>query len=462
MANSSAENNAYVLGVGMTKFIKPRGLREYPEMGYEAGIKAMLDAQINYDDVEHGVACFAYGDSTSGQRIFYQFGMTTIPIVNTSNACATGSVGLYLARTLVRAGVADCVLVVGVEKMKPGSLKSVWDDRPSSSGRFAAKMQELEGIERDAPLTAQYFANAGREYMQKYGAKASDFAEIGRISHEHSQRNPYAQFRQSYTLKQIQDSPTIFAPLTKLQCSPTSDGAAAAVIVSQRFLDARPHLKGQAILMAGQAFLTDSPKAFQTSSIELVGYDMSQRAAQAAMKEANITPNDVKVCELHDCFSTNEMVLLDALGLSEPGKAHEMVRRGDITYGGKMVVNPSGGLISKGHPIGATGLAQCAELTWHLRGWANNRLVENTRVALQHNLGLGGAVVVNIYKRADGKTSTSASDREIAQNSWLGYNPAVEARGITEMDADRVRSKKNRNDFALGDTSERLGAQANL
>lgn len=167
MANSSAENNAYVLGVGMTKFIKPRGLREYPEMGYEAGIKAMLDAQINYDDVEHGVACFAYGDSTSGQRIFYQFGMTTIPIVNTSNACATGSVGLYLARTLVRAGLADCVLVVGVEKMKPGSLKSVWDDRPSSSGRFAAKMQELEGIERDAPLTAQYFANAGREYMQK-------------------------------------------------------------------------------------------------------------------------------------------------------------------------------------------------------------------------------------------------------------------------------------------------------
>lgn len=297
---------------------------------------------------------------------------------------------------------------------------------------------------------------------RRYGAKASDFAEIGRISHEHSQRNPYAQFRQSYTLKQIQDSPTIFAPLTKLQCSPTSDGAAAAVIVSQRFLDARPHLKGQAILMAGQAFLTDSPKAFQTSSIELVGYDMSQRAAQAAMKEANITPNDVKVCELHDCFSTNEMVLLDALGFSEPGKAHEMVRRGDITYGGKMVVNPSGGLISKGHPIGATGLAQCAELTWHLRGWANNRLVDNTQVALQHNLGLGGAVVVNIYKRADGKTSTSASDQEIAQNSWLGYNPAVEARGITEMDADRVRSKKNRNDFALGDTSQRLGAQANL
>ncbi|KAM5352887.1 hypothetical protein ACJ41O_005609 [Fusarium nematophilum] len=462
MAKQSSENDAYVLGVGMTKFIKPRGLREYPEMGYEAGVKAMLDAQINYDEVEHGIACFAYGDSTSGQRVFYQFGMSAIPIVNTSNACATGSVGLYLARTLVKSGKADCVLVVGVEKMKPGSLKSVWDDRPSSSGRFAAKLRELVGIEKKAPLTAQYFASAGREYMEKYGAKAEDFAEIGRISHEHSQRNPYAQFRQTYTLQEIQESPMICAPLTKLQCSPTSDGAAAAVIVSQRFLDARPHLRSQAILMAGQGFCTDSTKTFQTSAIDLVGYDMTQRASQAAMSEAGIKPSDVRVCELHDCFSTNQLVLLDALGFAAHGKAHEMVRRGDITYGGKMVINPSGGLISKGHPIGATGLAQCAELTWQLRGWANNRLVSNNWVALQHNLGLGGAVVVNVYKRADGQASASVSDEEVAQASWLGYNAAVEARGITDSDADKVRSKKNRNDFALGDTRERLGAQAHL
>ncbi|KAH7142210.1 thiolase-like protein [Dactylonectria macrodidyma] len=462
MENPPLESEAYVLGVGMTKFIKPRGLREYPDMGYEAGIKAMLDAQINYDDVEHGVACFAYGDSTSGQRVFYQFGMSTIPIINTSNACATGSVGLYLARTLVKSGKVDCVLVVGVEKMKPGSLKSVWDDRPSSSGRFAAKMAELVGIEKKAPLTAQYFANAGREYMEKYGATAEDFAEIGRISHEHSKNNPYAQFRQTYSLKEILDSPTIFAPLTKLQCSPTSDGAAAAVIVSQRFLDARPHLKGNAVLMAGQSFLTDSPKAFQMSAMELVGYDMTQRAARAAMKEAGVTPSDVRVCELHDCFSTNELVLLDAIGFAEPGKAHEMVRRGDITFGGKMVVNPSGGLISKGHPIGATGLAQCAELTWQLRGWANNRLADKTRVALQHNLGLGGAVVVNVYKRADDRANAIVSNQEVARDSWLGYNPAVEARGITDGDADRVRSKKNRNDFALGDTKDRIGAQSHL
>ncbi|CAH0047484.1 unnamed protein product [Clonostachys solani] len=444
MARNASDNQAYVLGVGMTKFIKPRGLREYPDMGYEAGIKAMLDAQINYDDVQHGVACFAYGDSTSGQRVFYQFGMSAIPIVNTSNACATGSVGLYLARTLVQSGKADCVLVVGFEKMRPGSLKSVWEDRPSSSGRFAAKMDELVGTDK-APLTVQYFGNAGREYMQKYGATAEDFAEIGRVSHEHSQNNPYAQFRQSYTTKEILDSPTIFSPLTKLQCSPTSDGAAAAVIVSQSFLDARAHLKNQAILMAGQSFLTDSPKAYGTSAIELVGYDMSQRAARAALKEAGCTTGDVRVCELHDCFSTNELLLLDALELSEPGKAHEMVRRGDITYGGKVVINPSGGLISKGHPIGATGLAQY-----------------KANVALQHNLGLGGAVVVNVYQRADGKASTKVSNEAIARNSWLGYNAAVEARGISPSDANRVRSKRNRSDFALGDTAEKICAKSHL
>lgn len=210
--------------------------------------------------------------------------------------------------------------------------------------------------------------------------------------------------------------------------------------------------------MAGQKFLTDSPKAFSDSAIELVGYDMTQRAARAALKEAGIDISEVRVCELHDCFSANEMVLLDALGFCEPGKAHEMVRRGDITYGGKVVVNPSGGLMSKGHPIGATGLAQCAELTWQLRGWANNRLVDNVSVALQHNLGLGGAVVVNVYKRADGKSSSKVSNADVAKGSWLGYNPAVEARGISEADAEKVRSKKNRNDFALGDTREKLAA----
>lgn len=251
----------------------------------------------------------------------------------------------------------------------------------------------------------------------------------------------------------------IHAPLTKLQCSPTSDGAGAAVIVSQKFLDTRPHLKSQAILMAGQSMLTDSPALYSRSAMELVGYDMTKRAAQAALKEAGVSPKQIKVCELHDCFSANELILLDGLGFSEPGKAHEMVRNGDITYGGQVVVNPSGGLISKGHPLGATGLAQCAELTWQLRGWANNRLVKDTPVALQHNLGLGGAVVVTIYRRADGKSNAQLTNEQIATESWLGYNAAIEARGIKPADADRVRSRTKQSQWALGDTEQRLVAR---
>ncbi|OCL06224.1 thiolase-like protein [Glonium stellatum] len=449
---------AYVVGVGLTKFIKPRGERDYPEMGYEAGIKAMLDAKINYDEVETGVACYCYGDTTSGQRIFYQFGMTGIPIYNTNNACATGSTGLHLARTLVKNGVVDCALVIGFEKMQPGSIKSVWSDRPSPMGLSVRMMADTRGI-TSSPPNAQFFGNAGREYMEKYGATEDDFAEIARISHEHSQRNPYAQFRQKYTLDEIKKSPVIYAPLTKLQCSPTSDGAGAAVIVSQKFLDSHPELKDQAILIAGQALMTDLPKLYSRSAMDLVGFDMTAQAAKAAMNEAGVSPKDIKVCEMHDCFSANELITLDGLGLSEPGKAHEMVRRGDITYGGKVVINPSGGLISKGHPLGATGLAQCAELVWQLRGWANNRFVPDASVALQHNLGLGGAAVVTVYKKADGSKNRILSDEQIKKSSLFEYNPAVEARYVTEADADKVRSKNNRNEYALGDTLEKLSAR---
>jgi sterol carrier protein 2 len=252
----------------------------------------------------------------------------------------------------------------------------------------------------------------------------------------------------------------IHSPLTKLQCCPTSDGGAAAVLVSQAFLDARPHLRDQAILIAGQCLATDSPKLFSNSSIDLTGFGMTQHAARTAMAEAGVTPRDFQVCELHDCFSANEMSVIDGLGLSEPGRAHEMVRRGDITYGGRIVVNPSGGLISKGHPLGATGIAQCAELVWHLRGWANNRAVPRTRWALQHNLGLGGAAVVTVYGRADGRDApTNLDSSTIGKTNGLGYNPAVEARGFTAAQVDKVRSKEKSSDWALQKTLEKVTAR---
>jgi sterol carrier protein 2 len=290
----------------------------------------------------------------------------------------------------------------------------------------------------------------------RYGSEMRDFAEIARVNHAHSKNNPYSQFQDEYTLDQVMKAPMIHEPLTKLQCCPTSDGSAAVVLVSQDFLDKRPELKDQAILIAGQRLATDTPALFNRSAIDLVGYGMSELAARDALAEANVSADDVKVCELHDCFSANEMVTIEALGLAPKGKAHELIRKGGITYGGKVVINPSGGLISKGHPLGATGLAQCAELVWHLRGWANNRSVKDTKVALQHNLGLGGAVVCTVYKRADGSAATDLSDADIAKKTGLGYNPATQAKGFTKAQVDAVRSKKARSEWALQDTEQKV------
>ncbi|KFH43437.1 Non-specific lipid-transfer protein-like protein [Hapsidospora chrysogenum ATCC 11550] len=446
---------AYVLGVGMTKFIKPRGKVDYTELGFEAGVKALLDAQITYDDVDQGVACYCYGDSTCGQRVFYQFGMTQIPIYNVNNNCSTGSTGLAMARTLVSSGAADCVMVVGFEKMMPGSLQSFFNDRENPMGTTHRMMAETRGF-TNAPGAAQMFGNAGREYIEKYGAKPEDFAEIARVNHAHSPKNPYSQFTDVYTLEQIMKSTMIHEPLTKLQCCPTSDGGAAAIVVSQAFLDARPHLREQAVEIAGQCLATDAPSLFSRSAIDLMGYEMTQHAMRTATAEAGISPRDCQIVELHDCFSANEMVVIDALGLSDKGKAHELVRNGDITYGGKYVINPSGGLISKGHPLGATGIAQCAELVWHLRGWANNRAVPGTKHCLQHNLGLGGAAVVTVYRRADGRPAPSVDSATVGKKNKLGYNPAVEARGFTKAQATAVRSRTKASEWALQDTERKV------
>ena len=450
----------YFLGVGLTRFLRPRGKVDYTELGFEAGIKAMLDAHITYDDVDQGIACYCYGDSTCGQRVFYQFGLTQIPIYNVNNNCASGSTGLVLARNLISNGGADCVLVVGFEKMSAGSLGSNFKDRTDPLG-LATEIMRRSYTATDAPFAAQMFGNASLEYMQKNGAEASDFAEVARVNHEHSQQNPYSQFQDVYTSEQIHAAAMISEPLTKLQCCPTSDGGAAAVLVSQAFLDARPHLRSQAILIAGQALTTDSPALYSGSILNLVGYDMSRRAARAALAEADVAIAAVKAIELHDCFSSNEIFTIDALGLTPPGKGHEYVRAGQLTHGSRAaVINPSGGLISKGHPLGATGIAQCAELVWQLRGWANNRLVPvgPAEVALQHNAGLGGAAVVTLLRRADGARNDRVSSADVAAATGLGYNPAVEAKGFTAAQVNRVRSKE-RSAWALGDTERKVRAR---
>jgi acetyl-CoA acetyltransferase len=391
----------FVIGVGMTKFDKP-GTKEgdYPDWAQEAGEKALADAGIPYDKVEAAFAGYCYGESTSGQRAVYGIGLSGIPVVNVNNNCSTGSTALYLARQYVKGGLADCALAVGFEKMEKGSLGVKYTDRTNPMDKHMQALIELREWE-NAPPAPQMFGAAGREHMEKYGSNPDHFAWIGWKNHKHSVNNPYAQFQDEYSMEDIKGAREIYAPLTKLQCSPTSDGSAAAVLASERFVDEHD-LWDQAIEIAGQAMTTDFSSTFDTkSSIRIVGWDMSKQAADRAYDEAGVAAEEVDVCELHDCFSANELITYEALGFAPEGEGHKLVDSEATTYGGDgPVVNPSGGLISKGHPLGATGLAQCSELTWQLRGQADKRQVDDAAVALQHNIGLGGAAVVTVYKQA--------------------------------------------------------------
>lgn len=395
----------FVVGVGMTKFEKP-GRREgwdYPQMAKESGTKALEDAGIAYDTVEQAYVGYVYGESTAGQRAVYELGMTGIPIVNVNNNCSTGSTALYLAAQAIRGGLADCTLALGFEKMQPGSLTTSYEDREQPLMRHLLALAEIE--EFAMPAAPYMFGAAGREHMRRYGTTAEQFAKIGYKNHKHSVNNPYAQFQDEYTLEEILGARTVYEPLTKLQCSPTSDGSGATILASEKFVDEHG-LADQAVEIVGQSMVTDVPGTLEsTSAITLVGAEMSKRAAQNVYEQAGIGPDDIDVIELHDCFSTNELLSYEALQLCGEGEGGKLVDNDDTTYGGRWVVNPSGGLISKGHPLGATGLAQCAELTWQLRGTAAARQVARAAtqsgVALQHNIGLGGAVVVTAYRPAN-------------------------------------------------------------
>ncbi|KAF2884986.1 hypothetical protein ILUMI_21207 [Ignelater luminosus] len=387
----------YVIGVGMTKFEKP-GKRDddYPVLAKEALINALKDCRVAMSEVQQAFVGYVYGDSTCGQRAIYEVGMTGIPIFNVNNNCSTGSTALYLAREAIESGKSDCVLALGFEKMERGSLTSKFVDRTNPMEKHVTIMAEIAGLEQ-APMAPQLFGNAGLEHMKKYGTRMEHFVKIAYKNHKHSVNNPNSQFQVEYSMEQISNSPKVFGPLTKLQCCPTSDGAAAAILASERFVKSHG-LESQAIEILGMEMSTDLPSTFAENSLmKLVGYDMTKAAADRLFRKTNRNPSDVQVVELHDCFSANELITYEALGLCAPGKAGELIDRGDNTYGGKYVVNPSGGLISKGHPLGATGLAQCAELTWQLRGEAGKRQVAGANLALQHNIGLGGAVVVALY-----------------------------------------------------------------
>ncbi|KIJ33036.1 hypothetical protein M422DRAFT_183703 [Sphaerobolus stellatus SS14] len=432
-------------------------------MGLEAATKALLEAGITYDAVQVAFVGYCYGDSTSGQRALYNLGMTGIPITNVNNVrrpsihnlnnCSTGSTALYQANVWVKSGAADVALALGFERMSPGSLGSNFPDRRPPMAPFSQINEEIENTSlgtNHGPNAPRMFANGAQEYFDKYGANIGHLAKIAAKNHKHSVVNPYSQFRDGWTEEQILNATKINNQLTKFMCSPTSDGAGCCIVATEEFVKSRG-LENQAIEIVSQVLVTDDTVTFESkSAMELVGYGMSKTAAQAAFKQAGFAPDEgrdqVGVVELHDCFAANELITYEAFGLCKKGEAHKMVEKGDNTYGGKYVINPSGGLEAKGHPLGATGLGMHFYIANQLRGWAGPMQApglfdipdKRGKYGLVHNIGLGGAVVVSLLRRPEFWKEGGKDGRD-----RVGYNHACECRPITMEDVDKVKSKKS-------------------
>jgi len=390
---------ARVAGVGMIPFQKPGQSDDWDVMAETAIRLALADAGLDYASVQQAYAGYVYGDSTAGQSAIYRVGCTGIPIINVNNNCATGSTALYLARQMVELGAADCVLAVGFEQMLPGALGMVFNDRKRTLDRLLLAQDQVQKPDAFAPMTAQQFGGAGVDYQKRYGARDETFGQIAVKARRHAANNPLALFRAPLSLEEVMASKHLYGPLTRFQACPPTCGAAAAILVSPAFAARRGI--AATVEIKGQALTTDPETSFEGASMmRVIGYDMTKAAARQTYEMAGVGPEDVEVVELHDCFTPNELISYEALGLCPEGGAEKFIWDGDNSYGGRHVTNPSGGLLSKGHPLGATGLAQCYELTQQLRGNADKRQVPGVTHALQHNLGLGGACVVTLYGRA--------------------------------------------------------------
>ena len=391
-------NKVFVVGVGMIPFVKPGQNKPYDEMGAEAGRLALADAGLAYNQLQQAYVGYVYGDSTCGQKALYHLGKTGIPVVNVNNNCSTGSTALFLARQAIASGAADCVIALGFEQMSPGALGSGFTDRASPFEAFDEVTNQLVDVQ--LPLALRYFGGAGLSHMKKYGTKMETFAKIRAKASRHAANNPLALFRKVVSVEDVMNEQLMWpGVMTRSMACPPTCGAAAAILVSENF--AKKHGLRTDVFIGAQAMTTDTASSFETQDmIQLVGFDMAQAAANQVYEQAGIGPKDIQVCELHDCFAHNELLSYEALGFCGIGEAERFVEMGANTYGGQVVTNPSGGLLSKGHPLGATGLAQCYELTHQLRGSADARQVEGARIALQHNLGLGGACVVTLYQKS--------------------------------------------------------------
>ncbi|TMB39148.1 MAG: lipid-transfer protein [Deltaproteobacteria bacterium] len=383
-----AKRDVCVIGVGMTKF--ERCERDFTDLVREAVSGALGMSGVAPDQLEQAFAGYVNGMSTQGQRALYSMGIGGLPVYNVHNYCSTGSTALHLGYQAIASGMNECVIAFGFEKMEKGPLE-----------KQLAGLKETIGAAPDAdkkpPIAAVMFGDGGRQHMELYGTTREQFAKVSVKNHRHSVNNPRSQYREACSLEEVLAARMVYDPLTILQCCPTSDGAGAAILCSEEF--ARKQGVSRPVKIVAQAMATDKMEDFAMGPLGMIGVGMSRRAAKAVYEQAGLGPEDAQVIELHDCFSTNELVTYESLGLCGEGEGGRLIDEDQVTYGGKWVVNPSGGLLSKGHPLGATGLAQCAELVWQLTGKAEKRQVEGARIGLQHNVGLGGACVVTMYKR---------------------------------------------------------------
>ena len=378
--------DAYVVGVDMIKFGRfPE--KSVPAIGAESALMALDDCGLGIQDME-ALYCGNLGQASGmvGQRILQQIGQTGITVVNVSNACATGATAFREAWASVKAGLYDIVLAVGVEQMGKGLL----------GGGGGATGIPKEGLLGSGTMPA-VFAEAGMEHARKYGTTFEQFAKVSVKNHHHSTMNPKAMYQIETPLETVMNAEMISYPNTKLMCSVNVDGSAAAVIASERKAK-ELGLMGRAVKVRASVMTSD-----RWQERDLVMPDVNtctREAAAKAYEMAGLGPDDIDLVELHDCFATAEILHYENLGLCGDGEAGRVIDEGEVALGGRIPVNVSGGLLSKGHPLGATGIANIYEVSTHLRGEAGERQVEGARIGMTHVIGLGSACGIHILERA--------------------------------------------------------------
>ena len=379
-------SDVYILGVDMIKFGRFPD-RSVPNIGAEAALMALDDAGLSIEDMQ-ALYCGNLGQSSGmvGQRILQEIGQTGIPVVNCANACATGATAFREAWTSIKAGLYDVVLAVGVEQMGKGLL----------GGTGAGKGIPKEGLLGSGTMPA-VFAEAGMEHSRNHGTTFEQFAKISVKNHHHSTMNPKAMYQIETPLDDVMNAEMISYPNTKLMCSVNVDGSAAAVLVSEK---KAKELGMERAVKVKASVITSDP--YQERDLVMPDVNTcTRKAAKEAYEMAGVGPEDIDLVELHDCFATAEMLHYENLGLCKDGDAGRMIDEGEVALGGRVPVNVSGGLLSKGHPLGATGIANIYEVSTHLRGEAGERQVEGAKLGLTHVIGLGSACGIHILEKVN-------------------------------------------------------------